>query len=58
MAVLDFAQYALFLLLVLLATVPAGRYMERIFTGDAGLLERMLGPLERGIYRLMGVDPR
>jgi K+-transporting ATPase ATPase A chain len=58
MAALDFAQYALFLLLVLLATVPAGRYMERIFTGDAGPLERILGPLERGIYRLMGVDPK
>ncbi len=52
------AQYALFLLLVLLATVPAGRWMERVFNGDAGFLERALGPLERGVYRIMGVDPK
>jgi len=58
MAPLDLAQYALFLVLVLLATVPAGRYMERVFSGDAGLLERALGPLERRIYRIMGVDPK
>jgi K+-transporting ATPase ATPase A chain len=58
MASRDFAQYALFLLLVLLATVPAGRYLERVFAGHAGLLERALGPLERWIYRLMGVDPK
>ena len=58
MASRDLAQYALFLILVALATVPVGRYLERVFTGDAGLLERALGPLERRIYRLMGVDPR
>jgi len=58
MAPLDFAQYALFLILVLLATGPTGRYMERVFTGNAGFLERALGPLERWIYRLMGVDPK
>jgi K+-transporting ATPase ATPase A chain len=57
MASRDLAQYALFLILVALATVPVGRYLERIFTGGAGLLERALGPLERRIYRLMGVDP-
>jgi K+-transporting ATPase ATPase A chain len=57
MASRDLAQYALFLILVALATAPIGRYLERIFTGDAGLLERALGPLERRIYRLMGVDP-
>ena len=54
----DFAQYALFLGLVLLATVPLGRYLERVFSGHAGVLERALGPLERAIYRLLGVDPR
>ena len=54
----DFAQYALFLTLVSLATVPAGRYLERVFAGRAGFLERLLGPLERLSYRLMGIDPR
>ena len=51
------AQYALFLSLVLLATVPAGRYLHRVFSGGPVLLERVLGPLERRCYRLLGVDP-
>jgi K+-transporting ATPase ATPase A chain len=58
MALRDLAQYALFLLLALLATVPAGRTIDRVCNGHAGWLERALGPLERLGYRLMGVDPR
>ena len=54
---MDLAQYAGFLLLVALATVPAGRYMARVFTGQPVLLTRVLGPLERGTYRILGVDP-
>ena len=53
MAGRDFAQYALFLLLVLVLAVPAGRWMERVFSGGV----TFLGPLERGIHRLLGVDP-
>jgi K+-transporting ATPase ATPase A chain len=54
----DLVQYALFLLLVGGLTVPAGWYLERVFSGPVPVLERVLGPLERGLYRLMGVDPR
>jgi K+-transporting ATPase ATPase A chain len=55
----DLAQYVLFLLLVGGLTVPAGRYLEWVFEGGkAGLLEAVLGPLERWLYRLMGVDPK
>jgi K+-transporting ATPase ATPase A chain len=58
MAPSDLAQYALFLLLVFGLTVPAGRYLERIFSGESVRADRWLGPLERGLYRLMGVDPK
>ena len=50
----ELAQYTLFLTLVLLATVPIGRYLDRVFSGRSGFLD----PLEGLIYRLMGVDPR
>jgi K+-transporting ATPase ATPase A chain len=53
----DFAQYALFLLVVILATVPAGAYLDCVFSGRPLLLGRALRPLERGLYRLLGVDP-
>lgn len=54
----DLVQYVLFLLLVGGLTVPAGRYLERVFEGGHTVfLESLLGPLERWIYRLMGVAP-
>src|SRR5262249_61411753 len=42
----------------LLACVPLlGGYMARVYTGERVMLDRVLGPVERGIYRLIGVDP-
>ncbi len=42
---------------VLVACVPLlGGYMARVYTGEHVALERVLGPVERGIYRLIGVD--
>src|SRR4029077_9761305 len=34
-----------------------GGYMARVYTGERVALERVLGPVERGVYRLIGVDP-
>jgi potassium-transporting ATPase potassium-binding subunit len=43
---------------VLVAFIPLlGGYMARIYTGEHVALDRVLGPLERGTYRLIGVDP-
>jgi K+-transporting ATPase ATPase A chain len=48
----------LFLGVVLGAAIPLGRYTARVSTGRAPLLEPLLGPLERLLYRLAGVDAR
>src|SRR5271165_2254995 len=50
-------QYAAFLLAVTLLVKPVGRYMARVFTGETTLLDPLLCPVERLIYRLTGVDP-
>jgi potassium-transporting ATPase potassium-binding subunit len=51
-------QIACTLALVLLTARPLGDYLARVMEGRApGLLRRVLGPIERGLYRLMGVDP-
>jgi K+-transporting ATPase ATPase A chain len=43
---------------VLTASVPlVGGYMARVFTGEPIVLDRFLGPIERGLYRLLGVRP-
>ncbi len=50
-------QIALFSVVVLGLTKPLGAYMYRVFEGDRQPLPRVLGRLERFLYRLSGVDP-
>ena len=50
-------QLALFSGLVLLTTRPLGAYMARVFEGEKRPLPRVLGPVERLLFRLSGVDP-
>jgi potassium-transporting ATPase potassium-binding subunit len=58
MTVGGWGQILLFVVVLVAASVPLGNYMARLYTGQGVFLERMLGPLERGIYRVMRVDPR
>jgi K+-transporting ATPase ATPase A chain len=51
-------QIGLFALVILAITKPVGLYMFRVFEGDRQPLPRVLGPLERFLHRLSGVDPR
>jgi K+-transporting ATPase ATPase A chain len=50
-------QIGLFALLVLLLTKPVGIWLYRIFETRARPLPRLLGPVERLLFRLSGVDP-
>jgi K+-transporting ATPase ATPase A chain len=50
-------QIALLFLLILALTKPLGRYLTRVFAGERTLLSPLLAPVERGIYRIIGVDP-
>jgi potassium-transporting ATPase potassium-binding subunit len=51
-------QYALFLAIVVILVKPVGRYLHRVFEADATMLDPLLRPVERLVYRLAGVDPR
>ena len=50
-------QVAVLFAILLLLTKPLGSYMARVFAGERTFLHRVLGGLERGTYRLLGVDP-
>jgi K+-transporting ATPase ATPase A chain len=52
-------QIAAFAAVVLAVTKPLGAYMYRVFEGppERRPFRRALIPLERGVYRLIGVDP-
>ena len=52
--------WALILLFVgILAALakPAGLWLFALYEGRATPLHRLLGPVERGFYRMAGVDP-
>jgi potassium-transporting ATPase potassium-binding subunit len=51
-------QYSAFLIIVTLLVRPVGRYMARVFSGERTLLDPLLCPLERLIYRVARVDPK
>ena len=51
------ALVALFFALIGLIAVPLGRYIARVFAGENHRSARVLGPVERLIYRLAGVNP-
>ena len=51
-------QIALFCVIVIALVRPLGGYMTRIFNGERTFLSPVLGPIERGIYRICGVDEK
>ena len=57
MTTANLLQYVVFLLIVGLLVKPVGAYLARVFEGQRTWLDPVLAPLERGIYRLAGVDP-
>ncbi|MGH8617717.1 MAG: potassium-transporting ATPase subunit KdpA [Burkholderiales bacterium] len=48
-------QIVVYLAVLLALAKPLGAYMARVYAGRAVLAGRVLGPLERAIYRLCGV---
>jgi K+-transporting ATPase ATPase A chain len=50
-------QFVVFLLVLLALAKPLGEYLGRVLERDTTPLDRVLGPLERGLYRLAGIEP-
>jgi K+-transporting ATPase ATPase A chain len=53
---IDIAQIVLVIAVVIALVKPMGTYMYKVFTGERTFLSPVLGPVERGVYRLTGVD--
>jgi len=50
-------QMLLYLAALLLAVKPLGWYMARVYEGTPFWATRLVGPLERLVYRASGIDP-
>ncbi|MBX3521026.1 MAG: potassium-transporting ATPase subunit KdpA [Xanthobacteraceae bacterium] len=57
MTAIGWLQIGILFALVLVCVKPLGGYMARVFQGERTPLTIVLGPIERGFYRLAGVDP-
>ena len=49
-------QISIYFVVLTALVVPLGRYMARIFEGERTFLTPVLGPVERGLYRIAGID--
>ena len=56
MTTFGWLQIAVLLVVVGLLTKPIGVYMARVYQGQPMWIDRALGPVERFIYRISGVD--
>jgi K+-transporting ATPase ATPase A chain len=52
-----FLQLGLYLVVLIALAKPLGLYMARVYEGQPTFLDRVLGPVERLVYRLSGVRP-
>ncbi len=50
-------ECGLYLVLLLALAWPLGAYMARVYTGESKWADRVLGPIERFVYKLSGVKP-
>lgn len=56
MTVSALAQLGVYLAVLLGLAAPLGSYMARVYSGEAHIAQRVLGPLERALYRASGVQ--
>lgn len=54
----DIIAIAFFLAILTALTPLLGAYMARVYNGRATRAAKLLGPIERGAYTFIGVDPR
>jgi K+-transporting ATPase ATPase A chain len=57
MPLIDLIQMVVFLVILVAAAKPVGTFLYKVFTGERTFLHPVLAPVERGIYRLVGVNP-
>ena len=50
-------QLGLYMVVLLGLAKPLGTFMAKVYTGEPTWLGRLLGPVERLCYRVMGVSP-
>jgi K+-transporting ATPase ATPase A chain len=50
-------QIVFYAVVLIALAIPLGAYMARVYSGEARIAQRVLGPLERLLYRMFGIKP-
>jgi K+-transporting ATPase ATPase A chain len=50
-------QIVLYGVVLVALGIPLGAYMARVYSGEARIAQRVLGPFERLLYKLFGIKP-
>jgi potassium-transporting ATPase potassium-binding subunit len=58
MTVIGWVQILLYCAIIVAITPALGAYMTRVFNGERTFLSPILRPVEAGLYKVAGVDPR
>lgn len=45
-------QYVLYVGILVAVAIPLGFYMSKVMDGEKNLVTRVLGPVERGFYKI------
>ena len=57
MNIFSWIQLAFYLVVLLALAKPLGSFMAKVYQGERTFLDRVLGPVERFMYRASGVNP-
>src|SRR5258706_7483944 len=57
MNIYSWMQLIFYMVVLLALAKPLGSFMAKVYQGKRTFLDRILGPVERFVYRLSGVKP-
>jgi K+-transporting ATPase ATPase A chain len=57
MTIYSWLQLLFYIVVLLALAKPLGSFMARVYQGQPTFLDRVLGPVERLLYRLIGIKP-
>ena len=57
MTLTGWVEIVVFIAIIGLLTRPLGGYLAKVYAGERTLLQPLIGPIERTLYRLAGVKP-
>src|SRR5512138_715131 len=57
MNIYSWIQLVFYFVVLLALAKPLGSFMAKVYQGEPTFLDRVLGPIERLVYRLSGVNP-